>query len=192
MRRKTGASSKRAQLIETAIELFAKDGFHATGIDTIVERSGVTKKTLYTHFRSKEELILATLHHYAGRFRNEFMRQVTRQARTPKTRLLAIFDVAEKWFKKPDFYGCMFINATGEYSERDALIRPICIEYKRLMNGYIQELCQQAVEQDSNKLAEEIALLLEGAIVTAQVSQQPTAAKIAKRAAALLIEKRSS
>ena len=179
------------QIIETAIELFAKDGFHATGIDTIVQQSGVTKKTLYTYFRSKEELILATLHHYASRFRNEFMRQVSKQARTPKTRLLAIFDVAETWFEKHDFYGCMFINVTGEYSERDASIRPICIEYKRLMHGYIRELCQQAVERDPNKLAEEIALLLEGAIVTAQVSQQPAAAKIAKRAAALLIEERS-
>ncbi|NKB80527.1 MAG: TetR family transcriptional regulator [Nitrospirales bacterium] len=191
MRKKSEASSKRTQLIETAIELFAKDGFHATGIDTIAERSGVTKKTLYTHFRSKEELILATLHHYADRFRNEFMRQVDRQARTPKTRLLAIFDVAEKWFKKENFYGCMFINATGEYSKNDASIRHICIEYKRLMNGYIQELCQKFMAREPNKLAEEIALLLEGAIVTAQVSQQPTAAKIAKRVAAILIDKRS-
>ncbi|NKB80530.1 MAG: hypothetical protein GKS05_01270 [Nitrospirales bacterium] len=59
------------------------------------------------------------------------------------------------------------------------------------MNRYIQELCQQAVERDSNKLAEEIALLLEGVIVTAQVSQQPATDKVAKRAAALLIEKRN-
>lgn len=100
MVRKVGSSSRREQLIKTAIDLFARNGFYATGIDTIVEQSGVTKKTLYSHFRSKDELILAALHSYGDEFRNEFMRQVEMLARTPKTRLLAIFDVAEKWFKK--------------------------------------------------------------------------------------------
>ena len=189
MRTKPGMRSKREELIKTAVELFAKQGFHATGIDRILEKSGVAKRTLYMHFRSKEELIMAALRHYDGQFRNEFMRQVEAKARTPKTRLLAIFDVAEKGFKKNNFYGCMFINVTGEYSEKDTSFRHVCIEFKRLMSGYMRDLCKKAGAQDPEKLAEEIALLLEGAIVTAQVSQKPDAAKIAKRAAAVLIEK---
>ena len=188
MRRKPGVPSKREQLIQTAVELFAKNGYHATGIDTIVAQSGVTKKTLYAHFRSKDELVLAALRHFDGLSRNEFMRRVETAADTPKSRLLALFDVAEDWFGQNNFYGCMFINAIGEYSETETPIRQVCKEYKRLIKGYIRDLCEQAGAPHAKKLAEEIALLLEGAIVTAQVSKKSKAAKIAKRAAGVLLD----
>jgi len=76
MKKKTSSLSKRELLIKTALELFAKNGLHATGVDSIVEQSGVTKKTLYAHFRSKDELVLAVLRYYDGLARNEFMRRV--------------------------------------------------------------------------------------------------------------------
>jgi AcrR family transcriptional regulator len=189
MKRKRAGSSKREQLIKTAVMLFAKNGIHATGIDAIVEHSGVTKKTLYAHFHSKEELVLAALRQYDGQFRKAFMRQVEAKANSPKARLLAVFDVAEHWFGQNNFYGCMFINSIGEYSEADTPIRQVCKEYKRLMKGYIRELCEQAGIAGAAKLTEEVALLLEGAIVTAQVSENPKAAQIAKRAAKVLIAK---
>lgn len=187
--RKNIGSFKREQLLKTALELFAKNGIHATGIDAIVERSGVTKKTLYAHFRSKEELVLAVLRQYDGLARNEFMRRVESYGKTPKTRLLAIFDFAERWFQQSNFYGCLFINTIGEYSGTDTPIRQICKEYKKLVKGYIRELCEQAGASDPKGLAEELALLLEGATVTAQVSQNHNTAKIAKRAARALIDK---
>lgn len=110
-------SSKRERLLQTALEFFAKQGIHGTGIDTIVEHAGVTKKTLHAHFWSKEELLLAALRHYDGLFRNEFMRKVESAANTPRARLLAVFDVAEDWFRQQNFYGCLFINTIGEYSQ---------------------------------------------------------------------------
>jgi len=100
-----------------------------------------------------------------------------------------VFDVAEHWFGQNNFYGCMFINSIGEYSETDTPIRQVCKEYKRLMKGYIRELCEHAGIVGAAKLTEEVALLLEGAIVTAQVSENPKAAQIAKRAAKVLIDK---
>ena len=188
MRQTSKAPSKREQLLRTAVELFTKNGIHATGIDTIVEQSGVTKKTLYAHFHSKEELVLAALRQYDGEFRKFFMQQVEAKGRTPKARLLAIFDVAEAWFRQNNFYGCMFIKAVGEHSEPDTTLRQVCADFKRLMGEYIQELCVNVGARDPQRLAEELALLLEGAIVTAQVSQKPQAAKIAKRAAEVLIK----
>ena len=181
-------SSKRERLLQTALELFAKQGIHGTGIDTIVEHAGVTKKTLYAHFRSKEELLLAALRHYDGLFRNEFMRKVESAANTPRTRLLAVFDVAEDWFRQQNFYGCLFINTIGEYSQQKTPIRLVCQENKRLMKGYLQELCEEAGAENAEGLAEELALVLEGAIVTAQVSQKPNAAQIAKRTAQVLLD----
>lgn len=187
--RKRGRSSKREVLIKTALELFGKNGIHATGIDTIVERSGVTKKTLYAHFRSKEELVLAVLRQYDGMARNEFMRRVESGGKTPKARLLAVFDFAERWFQQSNFCGCLFINTIGEYSDNDTAIRQICKDYKKLVKDYILSLCKQLGTSDPQELAEQLALLLEGATVTVQVSQNPKIAKIAKRAAKALIDK---
>lgn len=181
--------SKREQLMKSALELFAKNGIHATGIDTIVEHSGVTKKTLYAHFMSKEELVVAVLHQYDEQARNEIRRQVENGAKTAKGRLLAVFDFAEKWFQQDDFYGCLFINAIGEFSEKSAPIRQICMEYKKSLKGYIRELCEQAGASNPQGLAEELGMLLEGATVTAQVSQNPKTARIAKRVAKVLIDK---
>ncbi len=186
---KKTALSIRERLINTAIELFAEKGFHATGIDTILEKSGVAKRSLYNHFRSKDELILAALRQHDGLFRNYFMRQVEGASDRPKEQLMAIFDVAEEWFAQNNFFGCIFINAAGEYSEAGTPIREACKDYKTLMTEYIQQLCKKAGAKYPEELAEELALLLEGAIVTAQVSQKPKAAEIAKRAARILIEK---
>jgi AcrR family transcriptional regulator len=186
---KRAVSFKRGQLITTALELFGKNGIHATGIDAIAERSGVTKKTLYAHFRSKEELVLAVLRHYDGMARKEFMRRVETGGKTPKARLLAIFDFAERWFQQSNFYGCLFINTIGEYSDNNTPIRQICRDYKKLVKAYILSLCEQAGAANPQELAEELALLLEGATVTAQISKNPKTAKIAKRVAQALIDK---
>lgn len=186
-------SDRREHLIDTAIRLFAAHGYHATGIDMILKESGVSKKTLYRHFRSKEELILGALRKYDGQFRNGFMRQVEESANTPRDRLLAIFDVAEDWFQQNSFYGCMFINAIGEYSAPDTAIRQACKDFKTMMRRYIQDLCTNTDAQDPKILADEIALLLEGAIVTAQVSQERVhPARVAKVAAKSLIDQASS
>lgn len=179
--------TRRQHLIQTAATLFARHGYHATGVDAILATAGVSKKTLYSHFRSKEELILAALRDYDGRFRNDFMRQVERAAGPPGDRLLAVFDVAELWFCGEHFYGCMFINAIAEYSQRQSAIRSACQEFKRLLREYMQELAEQAGAAHPAELADALALLLEGATVTAQLSAQPGAARTARRVAALLI-----
>ena len=83
------APSRRDHLVDTALELFIRDGFHATGIDKILAESGVAKMTLYKHFKSKDELILSALRRRDERFRNWFMRAVESRAQAPRQRLLA-------------------------------------------------------------------------------------------------------
>ena len=182
-----GRLPRREHIISTAIELFREYGYHATGIDRIVDEAGVSKKTLYAHFHSKEELLIAALRHYDGLFRNNFMRKVDQTAKTPRDRLLAIFDVAEAWFSQNKFFGCMFINVIGEYSKKESPIRDICRQFKQLMRNYIKELCVQAGAKEPDVLADKLALLFEGAVVTSQVSQKPQAAKTAKDIARSLI-----
>lgn len=180
--------SRRDDVIQTAIALFSKHGFNGTGVDMIMREAKVSKKTMYSYFRSKDELILASLQYYDGLFRNGFMKQVEKLATKPEDKLLAMFDVAKAWFMEDNFFGCMFINAIGEYSDSGTPIRRICKHFKTQMREYIKELCIDAGAKDVDGLADELALLLEGAIVTAQVSNRPQAAGIAKNAASVIIK----
>ncbi len=181
------ALSRRDHLMAVARDLFMEHGFHGTGIDRILGEAGVSKKTLYTHFRSKEELILAVLREHDGTFRNYFMREVEQSSPEPRTRLMAVFDVAEAWFETPSFFGCVFINAVGEYSEADTPIRNACRDFKRQMTEYIIRLSKEAGAPDYASLGNQLSLLLEGAIVTAQVNDKKLAIDAAKSAADVLI-----
>ncbi|MGH1543798.1 MAG: TetR/AcrR family transcriptional regulator [Arenicella sp.] len=181
-------SRKRQELIDTAITLFSKNGFHATGIDLIAKEANVSKKTMYNHFRSKEELTLAALKHHDALFRNNFMKSVNQLSESPLRRLLGIFEVAHHWFSDNNFYGCMFINAIGEYSNKDTPIRRACQDFKTQMTSYVEETAAAANIKNPGILAEKLALLLEGSIVTAQVAGKPDSAETAKAMAKVLIK----
>ena len=181
-------STKRDQLIDAALELFSRDGFHATGIDKILSVSGVAKMTLYNHFKSKDELILAVLRRRDETFRNWFMRTVEAAAELPRDRLLAVFDVLEQWIRQEGFCGCTFINASAEFGERGDAIHGSCAEHKRLVLDYIEKLTAAAGARDPAELAFTLNLLAEGAIVSAQVMGTKDAANRAKRAAEILIQ----
>lgn len=183
-----GQSDRREHLINTAISLFCQYGYHATGIDKILSTAGVSKKTMYVHFRSKEELIYAALKKYDGIFRNNFMKEVEKTSSTPEERILGIFDVAGAWFNDNNFFGCMFINAVGEYSEQGSPIRDISKQFKQLMWDYIASLVQDAGIKDYKPVTDEICILIDGAIVTAQVSNKPEAALTAKKMAQKLLQ----
>lgn len=182
------AMSKRDRLIETALDLFNREGFRATGIDRILAQSGVAKMTLYNHFRSKEELILAVLRRRDETFRNWFIRNVEQRARDPRDRLLALFDTLEEWFRGDDFNGCLFVNAAAEFCHRAATIQGGVAEHKRLVRGYVRDLAEAAGARDPDDLADDLCLLIEGATVTAQVGRSPAPARQAKKIAAALID----
>ena len=181
------ASPKRDQLIDTALDLFSREGFQGTGIDRILAESGVAKMTLYNHFKSKDELILAVLRRRDETFRNWFMREVERRGSSPRNQLLAIFDVLEEWFSEGDYGGCLFINATAEFGDRTDSVRGSCAEHKKLVIDYLIGLSSKAGAADPEELAFSLNLLADGAIVTAQVFGMPEAARRARKAADILI-----
>lgn len=182
------ALSRRDQLVDTALELFYREGFHATGIDRIVAQAGVAKMTLYKHFRSKDELILAALRRRDEGWRNWFMREVERRASTPRARLLALYDALGAWFAEKEFSGCMFINAAAEFGDREDPIRAAAAEHKRLVENYVRDLADKSGARTPDRLARKLMLLLEGAIVMAHVAGEPGAAQAAREAAAALLE----
>ena len=183
------AVSKRDLIVDTALKLFYMRGFNATGVDRIIKEAGVSKKTLYNHFRSKEELVLATLRKRDELFRNKIMRATERLASTPRDRLLSIFEAHGAWFLETTFSGCMFINASAEYSSQEAPNHILSAEHKRLVREYIRGLAEQAGAIDPEALSRQLHLLLEGAIVEAHVSGNLDAASLAKSMATVFVER---
>lgn len=181
------ASNKRDTLVDTALNLFYREGFHAVGIDRILAEAGVAKMTLYNHFRSKDELILSVLRRRDEQFRNWFMREVERRGETPRERLLAIFDVLGEWFETDDFAGCLFIKASAEYIDAGSAIRREIAEHKRLVLDYILELVTLAGAPDPAAVAAQIMILEEGAIIAAHTGGDGDAAQTAKAAADVLL-----
>ncbi len=183
------ALSKRDVIVSVALKLFYRNGFNATGIERIIKEAGVSKKTLYNHFRSKGELVLATLRKRDELLRNNIMRETERLSNAPRDRLLTIFDAHHLWFQEKEFSGCMFINASAEFSSHDDPCHVISAEHKRLVRDYIREQAEQAGVKDSDLLAKQLSLLLEGAIVDAHVSGNKESALMAKSMAAVFVER---
>lgn len=181
------ALSKREQIVTEAQKLFYKNGFNATGVDRVIAAAGVSKKTLYNHFKSKDELILATLRKRDELFRNNLMRETERLGNTPKERLLTIFDALGTWFHEKDFTGCMFINAAAEFPEADNPSHIVSAEHKRLVCDYVRDLAAQANAQNPEELSKQLNLLMEGAIVEAHVCGNKDAASRAKTMAEVFV-----
>jgi AcrR family transcriptional regulator len=182
-------SARREELVDRALDLFYRHGFHATGIDRILAESGVAKMTLYKHFKSKDELILAALNRRDEKFRTWFMREVERRGRTPKERLLVVFDILETWFSSRDFHGCLFVNAAAEFHQAADPVHRAAAEHKRLIRDFFERLAGEAGAPDPAGLARQLNLLLEGAIAIAHVQGDAAAAADARATARILIER---
>ena len=180
--------NRRDHLVSTALKLFYKHGFHATGIDTILAESGVAKKTLYNHFKSKDELIIAVLQLRDQQFLESIREAIPRLAQAQQgdprmARVLAFFDAINEWIQAEHFYGCAFINASAEYPRREDPVHVACASHKKLMVQFIEELLSELRLADSRQMARQVALLVDGAIVNAHTGNDRDAGLVAKEAA---------
>lgn len=164
--------SRRDELIDAAMRVFYKHGFHASSLDDILNEGGISRMTLYNHFKSKDELIVAAMRRRDEIFRNRMMKFVDSKAKTPIERILAVFEFHEDWFTGNEFCGCMFINAAAEFSVADSPQRKIASDHKLAVVRYVQDLCEEAGFTDPHEVSEQLNILLEGAIVAARVVGQ--------------------
>lgn len=180
-------SGRRKHLVTVAMRLFRDRGFHSTGIDTVLAESGVAKRTLYLHFRSKDDLIVAALAQRDQEWRDWFRDAVKKRAALPAERLLAMFDALEEWFSRADFHGCMFINAAAEFPRLSSSIHREAARHKELVREFVFDLAEAAGAKAPASLADNLCLLMEGAIVTAQITGKPEPARQARAAAASIL-----
>ncbi len=163
--------SKRDELVRKALEIFYREGFHATGMDRLAAETGISKTTMFKHFRTKEELILAVLRLRDQDFRNWLFRRM-QEAGAPRAQLAAMFDALAEWFASPDFRSCMFIKAASEYPDPDHPIHAQAAEHKRLLFLQLENIAAAAGAKEPAALARALLLLKEGAIVTAHLGHE--------------------
>ncbi len=179
-------ASPRARLLEAADKLFYDEGIHTVGIDRLLELAGVAKASLYSTFGSKDALVAEYL---AARLvrRNERLEEALAQVHAPRARILVVFDVLAQRVAEKDFRGCAFFRAAAE-GEPTPRLDSVLTESRRWLRGLFQDLAASAGARDPGRLAAQLMLLYDGAIVVAQMDRDASAALAAKDAAEALLD----
>lgn len=182
------APSARERLIDTSYELFTRRGICDVGIDEVVAKAGVAKATLYRHFSSKEDLVLAFMDRRAEVWTSEVIdRQPRERADDPEGQLLALFDVLDEWFhRRSDYEACSFVKVLFEVGAEGRIGRA-CISHLDKIRDILRDRAEQAGLRDAKELAWSLNILVKGSIVCAAEGDVDSARR-AKPVAAWLIE----
>lgn len=162
------AAEARERIVRTAYELFRRDGVTAVGVDRIVAEAGVAKTTLYRHFRSKDDLVVAVLERHEELWTSGWIeREVERRATSPHERIPVVIDVFCEWLRDEDYEGCLFINSLLEIHGRSDLIRGRSIAAIENVHALLTRFATEAGARDPVGFAHQIHVLIRGAIVAA-------------------------
>jgi len=175
----TERASMADRIMAAADRLFYRKGIRAVGVDAVAAEAGISKRSLYDTFPSKDALVAA------------YLRQRIQPLRStggpPAEQVLALFDQLHARFASGEFRGCPFVNAVTELAEDCQTAPAIAADYKQVRRRHIASLLALAGAADPDRLASHIALLFEGAIASMLVSNDPSVAKQARDAAAVLM-----
>jgi AcrR family transcriptional regulator len=169
----------KERILETADRLFYLKGIRAIGVDTIAAEIGISKRTLYNHFPSKDALITAYLE-------RRFV-QPKSSDKSPLEQILGTFDSLERRFSSKDFRGCPFVNAVAEMGPESRSVRKIAVAFKESRRLWFRDLLQQMGVADAQGLATQLVLLVDGSIAQDLVRDDPKMAQAAKEAAKALL-----
>ena len=182
-RRRPGAE----RLLGAASDLFYREGIRAVGVDTISERAGVSKRTLYNRFGGKDELIAEYLRRRDERWK-AYLQGVTEVVVEPGEKLLAVFEAYEEWLVGEDFRGCAFANAVAEIPDPDHPARVVARRHKEGIEEHLAVLAKEAGFDEPLILAERLLLLLEGAAASAAMRRSREPLGVARSLAQELLD----
>ena len=176
----TTPQTMKERILETADKLFYLQGIRAIGVDTIAAEIGISKRTLYNHFPSKDALIAAYLERRFVHARPS--------DKPPAEQILATFDSLERRFAAKDFRGCPFVNAVAELGPKDRAVKKIAVAFKESRRQWFRDLLDELGVKDADSLATQLQLLVDGSIALDLVRDDPAIARAAKDAATALLQ----
>ena len=179
----------RDRILESAYELFSTRGIRAVGIDEVIERAAVAKATLYRHFPSKNELVLAFLRQREVVWTHGWVEiEARKRGAAPDEQLLAIFDLFDEWFHRADFEGCSFVNVLLETANLEHPVGRASADHLENIRTVLRALADEAGLRSTDEFARSFHILMKGSIVQA-CEGDLDAARRAKEMARDLIEK---
>lgn len=180
--------SKKDQLIGQAFEVFYKNGFHASGLELLLDGTGISKRTMYKYFDSKEDLIAATVTHYTDLWDQRIMKHLSEDRFSAEEKIMKLFEVPEERLKAGTFQGCYAMKAKLEYNGKHEGIETNCSLFFDHIEGILAKLCKECGSNQPKKTASQISLLFRGAILTAVYSGSSQAFKHGKDAVKTLLK----
>lgn len=185
--KRTPSNVVRKRILDTATDLFYRHGIANVGINEVIEKAGVARMSLYHHFSSKDDLILAVLDHISAQRIQAIGNSISGCSAT-KCRLLAIFQILQETVKEETFRGCAFINAAIERANPGDPVHARVAEHKRMLQETFLKLAKEAGADRPDLLAGQLMMLWDGAITQAYIHQDPEIVSSAVDAAKKLIE----
>jgi AcrR family transcriptional regulator len=181
-------SGARQRILDNAYELFSRRGIRAVGVEEVISRAAVAKATLYRHFPSKDDLVLAFLEERERRWTRQFVEAGARErGASAEERLLAIFDVFDDWFQQEDYEGCSFINVLLELNGDDGAVRIASVDHLASIREILRTLAEEGGFRDPDAFAHSWHILMKGSIVAAGEGDRDAALR-AKAMGRLLID----
>jgi AcrR family transcriptional regulator len=184
-------STARERVLKTASRLFHREGIRAVGVDRISAEADVGKMTLYRHFATKDELVVAVLEGRDGPARAALAAAMEHAGDDPRARLLAPFAMLEPWFASRGFRGCPFMNASLELREPTHPPHParaVARRHKAATRDVFAVAAGEAGLADAEALADQLAVVFDGAIAQAQMREPAVVARAALAAAEALVD----
>lgn len=177
----------RQRILDTAFELFYAHGVRGVGVDRVISESGVAKATLYKHFPSKDDLVLAYLDRVDELWRGQLQSAADAAGSDPRARLVGMFDALVTACRADGYHGCAFINTAAE-SVAGTAVHERTVEHKRAVRAWVRELAVAAAATDPDGLARSITLLLDGGLAAGVLDGDPDAPATAREAARTLVD----
>ncbi len=175
------------RVLATADRLFYEGGIHATGVDLIASEADVSKATMYTYFRTKDDLVAEYLRGRSENWQVHVVEQLEARGGTPERRMLHVFDVLGEWFREDGFRGCPFINAEAE-SARDAPGHLVNVAHRAWVRGLFAGLLREAGTEHADRVAQQLTMLYDGAMTGEHAEPGQGWAESARQAARALVE----
>jgi AcrR family transcriptional regulator len=189
-RNRTTPADARQRIVDSSYELFSRRGIRSVGVDEVIENAGVAKATLYRHFPSKDDLVLAFLECREERWSQDLVEAGARsRGSTPEEQLLAIFDVFDEWFRREDFEACSFINVLLEMGPQHPT-GMASMRHLENIRSVVRDLAREARLRDPTSFAHSWHILMKGSIVAAAEGDAEAARRAASMARLLIDEYR--
>jgi AcrR family transcriptional regulator len=173
--------------LTAAARLFYERGLHAVGVDLIAAEAGVTKKTLYDRFGSKDQIVVEYLADRDERWRAFLAERLDATGPDPRERVLAVFDASRAWAQEFSPKGCSMVNAHAEISDPAHPAHPIITGQKRWMLALFTRLTEEIAPETAESTARALMLLHEGALVAHGLAVFPDAIAQAREQARALL-----